>query len=66
MDELSEDDIERMFNRLYKKDKSRKNGGSGLGLAITKEIVKNHKGNICALRCGKYLEIMINFNLSLF
>lgn len=66
MDELSDDDIEKMFNRLYKKDKSRKNGGSGLGLAITKEIVKNHKGNICALRCGKYLEIMINFNLSLF
>lgn len=63
-EELTDDDIEKMFNRLYKKDKSRKNGGSGLGLAITKEIVKNHHGTIAAERCSEYLEIKLKLNLS--
>ena len=40
--------MDNFFNRLYKKDKSRKSVGNGLGLAITKEIVNIHMGCIKA------------------
>lgn len=45
---ISEEDIERIFDRFYRgeKSRSREAGGSGLGLAITREIVARHHGNI--------------------
>ena len=46
--EITKANIENLFKRLYKVDKSRSNEGSGLGLVITKEIVKLHNGVITA------------------
>ena len=54
-DKLTYEDVKNLFNRLYKKDKSRKSVGNGLGLAITKEIVNLHKGNIKAYIEGEKL-----------
>ena len=45
---ISPEDINRIFDRFYRGEKSRTReaGGSGLGLAITREIVARHHGNV--------------------
>lgn len=47
---VSETDMEKLFDRLYRVDSSRnrEKGGSGLGLAICKNIVEAHEGQIKA------------------
>lgn len=39
-------DINKIFNRLYRADKSRSKKGLGLGLSIVKAVAKAHKGNV--------------------
>lgn len=47
---ITDDEIEKMFERFYRLEKSRSSetGGSGLGLAISESIVAIHKGKIYA------------------
>lgn len=47
---ISEDELQLVFERFYKCDKSRSQytGGSGIGLAIVKSIVKLHRGTVKA------------------
>ncbi|WP_281883713.1 cell wall metabolism sensor histidine kinase WalK [Paenibacillus sp. YYML68] len=47
---IAPEDLPYIFDRFYKKDKSRNTsgGGSGLGLAIAKEIIDYHGGRIWA------------------
>ncbi|MEC9484628.1 MAG: HAMP domain-containing sensor histidine kinase [Candidatus Izemoplasma sp.] len=45
---IEEHNIERIFKRFYRVDKtrSRKTGGSGLGLSISKNVIQRHGGSI--------------------
>ncbi len=47
---VGDDDLSKLFDRLYRVDesRSRESGGSGLGLAIVKNIVQAHGGSVCA------------------
>lgn len=47
---VSDDELPRLFERLYRADmgKSRDNGGSGLGLSICKTLIEAHDGKVSA------------------
>lgn len=45
---ISEQNLPRIFDRLYKGDEARGSKGNGLGLAIVQELVEAHHGKISA------------------
>jgi two-component system phosphate regulon sensor histidine kinase PhoR len=45
---IAPDDLERVWERFFKTDRSRASGGAGLGLAIVKHIVLAHGGAVDA------------------
>ncbi|WKY46736.1 ATP-binding protein [Eubacteriaceae bacterium ES3] len=63
---IPEKDIDRIFERFYRVDKSRskEKGGTGLGLAIVKHIIINNKGTVrVESRAGKGTTFFISFPL---
>lgn len=62
-DSITEEDLEKIFEKMYRLDKARnsENEGSGLGLAISRKIVELHGGNLWA-ECS---ENKIMFNMTL-
>lgn len=60
-DNIPKEDLDRIFDKFYKIDKSRKNSlnGSGIGLSIAKKIVELHGGKIWV----ESVENKISFNV---
>ena len=53
-------DTDRMFERFYKGDKTRRKGSSGVGLAIARELVLRMGGTISAHVEGRMLHITVH------
>lgn len=65
-DNLSEEDLEKIFDRFYRVEKSRAShtGGSGLGLAIAKNIVELQGGRIEAKYKDGYVSFDVRFRMT--
>ncbi|MGM9552407.1 MAG: sensor histidine kinase [Clostridia bacterium] len=63
---LSQEDMENIWERFYKVDKAhtREYGGTGLGLAIVKSIIQLHKGEYGVSNCPDGVEFYFILNKS--
>jgi len=60
---MDREELDRVFERFYKGDRSRASGGTGLGLAIAKHIVQAHGGEIRASSDGRGRGATFTFTL---
>lgn len=63
---IPESEIESIFNRFYRVDKSRsrEQGGNGLGLSIARKLIEIYKGNVwLESEEGKFTKVTIRFPL---
>jgi signal transduction histidine kinase len=63
---IPQEELPRLFERLYKLDKARSadHDSSGLGLAIAKSIIDLHEGDIWAEGHGNYIELKIRLKMA--
>ena len=61
---IKAEDLEKIFERFYRVDKSRarEKGGYGLGLSIAKSIVTRYKGKIKAESNNNITKFSVEFN----
>lgn len=59
--EITEDDLASIFNRSYRKDKSRADGQLGLGLHIVQQLIQKQGGKIEAQLEDDIFTLQINF-----
>ena len=61
---IPEEDLEKIFERFYRVDKSRsrEKGGYGLGLSIAKTIVEREKGTIRAVSRNNETSFVVELN----
>ncbi|MBW8185968.1 HAMP domain-containing histidine kinase [Shewanella sp. NR704-98] len=57
---IAEAERERVFERLYRVDKSRTDGGLGLGLSLAKAVAGLHHGTIALHDCKPGLGVMVS------
>lgn len=58
---LSKDEMEKVFQRFYRADKSRNSAGNGLGLSLVKAIIELHKAKIHLEDNAPGLRVRITF-----
>ncbi len=66
-DNISEDQIGRIWNRFYKIDESRNrtDGGSGIGLAFVKAVMNHYKNSYGVINKEKGVEFYFDLNLEI-
>ncbi|PSU95826.1 two-component sensor histidine kinase [Photobacterium kishitanii] len=59
---IDDQEKNRVFERLYRINKSRNDGGLGIGLTLVKAVTELHQGNIKLYDCNPGLGVAINYN----
>lgn len=62
-EKISDSEIHLLFNRFYRKDKSRNTEGFGLGLSLAQLIIKQHNGTISTSYINGQMVFKIKFNV---